>query len=67
MSNSRLISVATADDDRFAWISTTRSIANRVGEYQENSQEDLDRRLDQRLKETFPASDPVSVIVSRWL
>ena len=28
-----------------------------------NSQNDLDRRLDEALMETFPASDPVSVIV----
>jgi hypothetical protein len=28
-----------------------------------NSKEDLDRRLDEALMETFPASDPVSVIV----
>jgi regulator of nucleoside diphosphate kinase len=28
-----------------------------------NSQSDLDRRLDEALMETFPASDPVSVIV----
>jgi regulator of nucleoside diphosphate kinase len=28
-----------------------------------NSQDDLDRRLDEALMETFPASDPVSVIV----
>jgi len=28
-----------------------------------NSRHDLDRRLDEALMETFPASDPVSVIV----
>jgi hypothetical protein len=29
----------------------------------ENSQAELDRRLDQALEETFPASDPVSVMI----
>jgi len=29
----------------------------------DNSRDDLDRRLDDVLMETFPASDPVSVIV----
>ena len=29
-----------------------------------NSQGSLDRRLDQALEETFPASDPVSVVIS---
>jgi hypothetical protein len=29
----------------------------------ENSQTELDRRLDQALEETFPASDPVSVMI----
>ena len=29
----------------------------------DNSWDDLDRRLDEALMETFPASDPVSVIV----
>ncbi len=28
-----------------------------------NSQLSLDRRLDQALEETFPASDPVSVVI----
>lgn len=31
----------------------------------ENSRESLDRRLDSALEETFPASDPISVVVSR--
>ncbi|HEX5958740.1 MAG TPA: GreA/GreB family elongation factor [Hyphomicrobiaceae bacterium] len=30
----------------------------------ENSRESLDRRLDAALEETFPASDPVSIVVS---
>jgi hypothetical protein len=30
----------------------------------ENSRERLDRRLDAALEETFPASDPISVVVS---
>jgi hypothetical protein len=29
-----------------------------------NSQRSLDRRLDEALEETFPASDPVSVVIS---
>jgi hypothetical protein len=28
-----------------------------------NSNEELDRRLDQALQETFPASDPVAIII----
>ncbi|MGF9756235.1 GreA/GreB family elongation factor [Microvirga sp. 0TCS3.31] len=34
-----------------------------AGERHDNSWEDLDRRLDEALMETFPASDPVSVII----
>jgi hypothetical protein len=29
-----------------------------------NSHEELDRRLDQALEDTFPASDPVSILIS---
>jgi hypothetical protein len=29
-----------------------------------NSKHELDRRLDQALEETFPASDPVSIMIS---
>jgi hypothetical protein len=29
----------------------------------DNSRRELDRRLDQGLEETFPASDPVSVLI----
>jgi hypothetical protein len=29
-----------------------------------NSKRDLDRRLDQALEDTFPASDPISIVVS---
>jgi hypothetical protein len=29
-----------------------------------NSKRELDRRLDQALKDTFPASDPVSIVIS---
>jgi hypothetical protein len=29
----------------------------------QNSKQELDRRLDQALEETFPASDPVSVVI----
>jgi hypothetical protein len=29
-----------------------------------NSQRELDRRLDQALMETFPASDPVSIVIA---
>ena len=35
------------------------------GDERDNSMEDLDRRLDDALMETFPASDPISVIVCR--
>ena len=34
-----------------------------MGTPEENSKESLDRRLDAALEETFPASDPISVIV----
>jgi len=37
-----------------------RAIAQR----EQNSKRELDRRLGQALKETFPASDPVSVIIA---
>ena len=30
----------------------------------QNSKQELDRRLDQALEETFPASDPVSIIIA---
>ena len=30
----------------------------------QNSKQELDRRLDLALEETFPASDPVSVIIA---
>ncbi|MEZ0168009.1 GreA/GreB family elongation factor [Microvirga sp. TS319] len=36
---------------------------DRSGNGDDNSRADLDRRLDDALMETFPASDPVSVIV----
>ena len=29
-----------------------------------NSKRELNRRLDQALEETFPASDPVSIVIS---
>ena len=29
-----------------------------------NSKDELDRRLDQALEHTFPASDPVSIVIS---
>ena len=29
-----------------------------------NSKRELDRRLDQALEDTFPASDPVSIVIS---
>jgi hypothetical protein len=29
-----------------------------------NSKHELDRRLDEALKETFPASDPISIVIS---
>ena len=39
------------------------SAPDRSGERDDNSWDDLDRRLDEALMETFPASDPVSVVV----
>jgi transcription elongation GreA/GreB family factor len=39
------------------------SAPDRSGNGHDNSRDDLDRRLDEALMETFPASDPVSVIV----
>ena len=30
-----------------------------------NSQRELDRRLDQALEDTFPASDPVAILISK--
>jgi hypothetical protein len=30
----------------------------------ENSTSELDRRLDQALEETFPASDPIAIVVA---
>jgi len=41
----------------------TRTIPDPSGHEDGNSRDDLDRRLDDALMETFPASDPVSVIV----
>ena len=37
-----------------------RALAKR----EQNSKQELDRRLDLALEETFPASDPVSVIIA---
>ena len=32
--------------------------------YDPNSHDELNRRLDQALADTFPASDPVSIVIS---
>jgi len=40
-----------------------RSALDPSGNAHDNSKDDLDRRLDDALMETFPASDPVSVII----
>ncbi|WP_457090709.1 GreA/GreB family elongation factor [Microvirga sp. P5_D2] len=40
-----------------------RGAPHRSGNGDNNSRDDLDRRLDDALMETFPASDPVSIIV----
>ncbi len=61
------INVAAADRDRFAWIAAAAQFGSPIRRYRENSRESLDRRLDQALEETFPASDPVSVVVSQPL
>ncbi|MGO4572693.1 GreA/GreB family elongation factor [Microvirga sp. 2TAF3] len=43
-----------------------RNVPDPSGKGDRNSRDDLDRRLDDALQETFPASDPVSVIVCGW-
>jgi hypothetical protein len=35
-----------------------------LAQREQNSKQELDRRLDLALEETFPASDPVSVIIA---
>ena len=48
------------DDRKFAQVITdSPSKAN------DNTMNELDRRLDEALKETFPASDPVAVMICR--
>jgi transcription elongation GreA/GreB family factor len=44
---------------------STRNTPDPSGDGHDNSRDDLDRRLDDALMETFPASDPVSVIICR--
>ena len=40
-----------------------REQLSRVTEHS-NSWHELDRRLDEALEETFPASDPISIVIS---
>lgn len=49
-----------AKDDRGSW--KYRETANRTTE-DPNSRRALDRRLDQALEDTFPASDPVAIMI----
>jgi len=43
----------------------SRTTSDQSGNEHDNSRDDLERRLDDALMETFPASDPVSVIICR--
>ncbi len=40
-----------------------RAEANRESLREQNSKSQLDRRLDHALEETFPASDPIAVMI----
>jgi hypothetical protein len=40
------------------------AIAGNEIAFDSNSNRELDRRLDEALKETFPASDPISIVIS---
>jgi len=42
---------------------SSREQFSRAAEYS-NSRHELDRRLDDALEETFPASDPISIVIS---
>ena len=42
---------------------SARDARDQTRSARENSREELDRRLDEALEETFPASDPVSVMI----
>jgi transcription elongation GreA/GreB family factor len=44
-------------------VEPARNVSVPAGKADENSNDDLDRRLDEALMETFPASDPISVIM----
>lgn len=41
-----------------------RTSEQALGRREQNSKRELDRRLDLALEETFPASDPVSIIIA---
>jgi hypothetical protein len=56
------VTVTTGDDNRPRSVATT-DVRGQRDDGHGNSWEDLDRRLDEALMETFPASDPVSIIV----
>jgi hypothetical protein len=53
-----------APDDRIGRAPETRNHqASFTPARDSNSKRELDRRLDQALEETFPASDPVSIVI----
>ena len=56
------VTITTRDDSQLTSVAA-RNVRGRADDEHGNSREDLDRRLDEALMETFPASDPVSVIV----
>jgi transcription elongation GreA/GreB family factor len=66
-SDNRLLSEVLVEDVGFRLLADETELAQispgTSAIWHENSDEDLDRRLDDALMETFPASDPVSVIV----
>lgn len=59
----RVVERKTNIDDRNTVRESERVEAARTSVRGQNSTPELDRRLDQALKETFPASDPIAVIV----
>jgi hypothetical protein len=46
------------------WHGSTRRHSEQTRSRDENGKTELERRLDRALEETFPASDPVSIIIS---
>jgi hypothetical protein len=56
------VTFTTGNDNQPRSVAAT-DLRSRTDDGHGNSWEDLDRRLDEALMETFPASDPVSIIV----